>query len=1209
MAFGSENDIKIRIEVDNAGAVRVLDQMGEKISEYGDEAERAGKEQDKFNEAAQRSTGALGAVSRALGGIASSYFNVRSALVDLGNAAQSAFALIADGAAIAQAEDAFDRLTISAGTTSEVLLGKLRDATDGTISNFNLLKIANDGLIAGLKPEELETFAKAADAIAGSTGGDAAAGLQRLSDAFARGRVEGVAAELGIRNYNAEIKKFADALGTTSDKLGEDARKLVERNILIDAVAKKTQELGVNTIVNGDIVQRWGVALQNSADNLKTLLGRSTQLTAVLLGIEKVGSEVAGVFETIAEKVEKAATSTQNFNTYLKAFLSAASPVAGTLGLLQEYGSRTDAAKQNELANLFGGGGILGRGSGGAQFTAKTDFAAEAAKRFEETLKAVRKAMQESGAAAKDVKDKYDATGEAMVALYKANKELTSFEGIQKQTRQFQDLFKALNDGSITTGQYGKFFSEEIQKALDAGIDPNEIARQINEAFTSGLDKASTEGGSPLAQLLKKVFFKDGATAQQKQSAEVFGSILSDVASVGLDLAFDALSGADSTKLQRAQSIGTAIGAIVGGIVGSIIPAIGTALGAAIGGAIGGLIGSVVGRESKNAAKKAKKAFDAALIDEFQKNPVQIVDPFGDFAQKLKDLNFEARGTEVEEYEEKLAALKNTLGEQVAGAFNTAAIALEQFAQELGIDADKLRGGLFDVLLGNLGPNILNLKALFQSLGKDAEDVRGLLYKAFLQGAISANELLVLLRQIGLIFSDGIPTAIGAVDEAFKQFQALAGKGGASSFEALKALAVEALEAGATTFDQLANLLINQYGFAADQVNQLLQAMKLAGLNNLQDLAKASQETLLAVLSNIQELLKGGTNFVTGEAFAGLLPKPKSTGGGNRVDEAKEAAKATLAAVQATDEYKLALDGLKSGELSRAQVQKVVNDLVSKYTALTKARADLESKLADILKKGGKITAEQWRQLQKLTEAVENFGKVGEKGFRTFNKELVNFSKTVGDDLNKLILAANAAGISLEDLKKPIVEAFAAGKLSAEEAFKQLQKYEQGLGGVGNTAREALDNLLKAGTSGGAVSLDALKDIAGEALKLGGQSLLDLENQLRAQGVGDDRISQLLRAIADAGVTSLDQLANANDETAIRIIAKAKEFGLPFQETGNEIKKLLDDLHKIRESPEIKVKIGLDASPKLEELLNIVAGRTRQKGKKPARGNTTQPNA
>jgi hypothetical protein len=1207
MAFGSENDIKIRIEVDNAGAVRVLDQMGKKLGEFGTEAEKAGKEQDKLNNSIQRSKGFLADASRALGVISSSYLNVRTALVDLGNAAQSAFSLIADGAAIAQAEDAFDRLTLSAGTTSEVLLGKLRDATDGTISNFNLLKIANDGLIAGLKPEELETFAKAADAIADSTGGDAAAGLQRLSDAFARGRVEGVAAELGIRNYNAEIKKFADALGTTSDKLGEDARKLVERNILIDAVSKKTQQLGVNTIVNGDIVERWGVALQNSSDNLKTLLGRSTQLTAVLLGIEKVGSEVATVFETIAAKVEKAAQGTQKFTGYLQGALAAASPVAGTIGLFQAIGS--EAAKKNELDSLFGGGGILGKSSGGAQFAATTDVAAEAAKRFEQTLKAVRKAMQESGAAAKDVKDKYDATGEAMVALYKANKELTSFEGIQKQTRQFQDLFKALNAGSITTDQYGKFFSETIKEAIDAGISPDDIARQVSEALEEAAGKVG-QGQFSFADLLRKVVTDGGGGATEAQIAGDLAPTLEGAFGTASDLAISAIAGEDSTKLQRSKAIGAAIGGIIGGIIAGYVTAgIGTAAGAAIGSAIGEAIGGAVGKESKNAARKAKKAYDAALIEAFSKNPVKIVDPFTGAGEALKDLDFITTIKDAEKYSAVIDELVKSVGPELAGAFNTAAVALEQFAQELGIDADELRGVLFETLLGNLGANILNLKALFASLGKDAEDVRGLLYKAFLQGGISANELLTLLRQVQLIFSEGIPTAIGAVDEAFKQFQALAGKGGASSFEALKAIAVEALEAGATTFDQLANLLINQYGFAADQVNQLLQAMKLAGLNNLQDLAKASQETLLAVLSNIQELLKGGTNFVTGEAFAGLLPKPKSTGGGSRVDEAKEAAKATLAAVQATDEYKLAIDALRTGELSRAQVQKVVNGLVKEYTELTKAREDLESKLADILKKGGKITAEQARQLQKLTEAVENFGKVGEKGFRTFNKELVKFSKTVGDDLNKLILAANAAGISLEDLKKPIVEAFAAGKLSAEEAFKQLQKYEQGLGGVGNTAREALDNLLKAGTSGGAVSLDALKDIAGEAIKLGGQSILDLENQLRAQGVGDDRISQLLRAISDAGITSLDQLANANDETAIRIIAKAKEFGLPFQETGNEIKKLLDDLQKIRESPEIKVKVGLDASPKLEELLNIVAGRTRQKGKNPARGNTTQPNA
>jgi hypothetical protein len=1200
MAFGSENDIKIRIEVDNAGAVRILDQMGKKLGEFGNEAEAASKDLKKMSAEADNSASAFGRLKLKLQDI-----NPGTIIAGLSAAIAGGLAAIVKGSEIAQVEDAFDKLAQKAGALSDVLLNDLKDATDGTISRLDLLKVANDGLIGGLKPEQLVTFAKAADVVADATGGDARAGFERLVNAIVKGRGELVATELGIQNFNQQVAEIAKGAGLAADKLNETQQRLISVYLATQAAEEKAAQFSATTKTSGDIVQGWKVEIENATTALLSTVGRSEALNQILLGLDETIRSLTGALKEGATAIATFGEGVFDLNT----FAAAAGPQVGALVKGLELLRQKGAAQQGSpLVDLF------------AKQTFQENFigpiqsqASQAAKKstdaLSDSLKNLRAELVKNSTAAKDVKDKYDATGEAMVALYKANKELTSFEGIQKQTRQFQDLFKALNAGSITTDQYGKFFSDTIKQAIDAGISPEEIAKQISKALEDAAGKVG-KGQFSFADLLRKVVTDGGGSATEAQIAGDLAPTLEGAFGTASDLAIAAISGEDSTKLQRSKAIGAAIGGIIGGIVAGYLTAgIGTAAGAAIGSAIGEAIGAAIGKESKNASKKARKAFDAALIDEFKKNPVQIVDPIEGVGEKLKDLDLEARGTEVEEYKKKLEELRGTLGDGIAGALNSAAIALEQFAQELGIDADKIRGQLFDVLLGNLGPNILNLKALFQSLGKDADDVRGLLYKAFLQGAISANELLTLLRQVSLIFSDGIPTAIGAVDEAFKQFQALAGKGGASSFEALKAIAVEALEAGATTFDQLANLLINQYGFAADQVNQLLQAMKLAGLNNLQDLAKASQETLLAVLSNIQELLKGGTNFVTGEAFAGLLPKPKSTGGGSRVDEAKEAARATLAAVQATDEYKLAIDALRTGELSRAQVQKVVNGLVKEYTELTKAREDLESKLADILKKGGKITAEQARQLQKLTEAVENFGKVGEKGFRTFNKELVKFSKTVGDDLNKLILAANAAGISLEDLKKPIVEAFAAGKLSAEEAFKQLQKYEQGLGGVGNTAREALDNLLKAGTSGGAVSLDALKDIAGEAIKLGGQSILDLENQLRAQGVGDDRISQLLRAIADAGVTSLDQLANANDETAIRIIAKAKEFGLPFQETGNEIKKLLDDLQKIRESPEIKVKIGLDASPKLEELLNIVAGRTRQKGKNPARGNTTQPNA
>lgn len=1146
MAFGSENDIKIKIEVDNSGAVRVLDSTGKKIEEFGDKAQRTSQKVEGFGSklAALRAsaTVALGALSAAA-----------AALTALGAAAVK-------GSSIAKVEESFVRLTDQAGVLAYDVLVDLQNATDGTISSLELMKRANEALTSGIKPDQLVKLAQAADAVADATGGDATATLDKYINAFQKGNAAFVAGELGLSNYSEVLKGVLDDLGVEEERLTESARKLIERNILIYAAEGATAKLGTTTDTAGKIIEQWGTEIANSTNNLLVAITTSESLATTLNVVEK---SVIGVADALIGAQAQLKGFAQAYLQFIEP-LTSLNPISGFLN------QTAQGALAGPQAAAVQGPQIPGNIRAERLEQERANDELERSKKLREAISA---ALKEGGR----VHSRYlkelekeepalKALHDEMVKVYEANKKLTSFDGIQGTINAVEDLTRALQDGTITAGQFEKFFGEIVGDLSFAGVPSEEAGREIAEGAARGLESS------------------------KKTLDDTFSEIMDGAAMAAADAISSLINGGNGREA-------------LAGLTTDIFSTIGQSLGGDLGGAVGKIIGELVGKlikGSETAAEKARKSLDKALGDILRNNPAIVV--IDDVQKAIDDLDVTPAQEEIDRFSESLDNISSN-------SINAAAVALEQLSEELGVEVEEIRGLLYNALVANLGGSILNLRSLLAALGKDANDLSGALFDAFAAGAISAAELIRLLQGVQTLFSPGIPNAVGAVGEAFEQFQALAEKGGTAAIEAVRATAVEALEAGASTFEELGNILVNQYGFNAEYVAQLFEALRAAGVNTLEDLAKATEDTGVAILANFQNIMAGIAQMITGEQVAALRPNVGGGGGGGLASAAEQAAEATLNAVAATDEYRVALDSLNAGLITNRDLQKILNSLSKEYTTLSKQRENVESRITEILERGGKATAQQWKELDRLNRELEEFGKIGTEGFREVNKGLIRFYDTFKENTNLLGLAAEAAGLSFEQLKQPIVDAFRAGKISAKEALEELKKYQQGLGNAGDSAADALTNFLTGGTSGGAFTLDAFKDIFAEAIKDGGKGLIDLEAQLLAQGVDSGRISKLFDAIRSSGIESLDQLASASDEAIIGIIGKAEELGLPFAQTNSEIKSLLAQLEKIRNSGPVKVKLTADMDPTLLELLDLINGRRRGRRGGQGVGNTSRPNA
>jgi len=187
----------------------------------------------------------------------------------------------------------------------------------------------------------------------------------------------------------------------------------------------------------------------------------------------------------------------------------------------------------------------------------------------------------------------------------------------------------------------------------------------------------------------------------------------------------------------------------------------------------------------------------------------------------------------------------------------------------------------------------------------------------------------------------------------------------------------------------------------------------------------------------------------------------------------------------------------------------------------------------------------------------------------------------LGGDLNNLQLLVSATGSSFEDLRKAVVKAALDGRTSFLEAQSALnglgQLAENGIPGKIGAVSEALRNMQNAGSTGGRVTIDALRDIGAEALELGSHTLPELQAQLLASGESTaSGIQTVMDALSHAGIQSIENLANATDEQLISILSEleSKDF---LQNMGNKVDELLGKLNSIPEKIESRVIINVES--------------------------------
>lgn len=257
-----------------------------------------------FSSFGKAAPGALRLVTTAAALTAGAIIGVTAAVIKLGER----------GAAVADVKQAFDSLSLAAGETGAVMIGELRAGVKGTISDFDLMKVANKALGAGLldSSKDARTMSEGARLLAKRTGTDTVTAFNTLTTAMASGRTAQLK-QLGLFVDNKQaIEDYADATGKTVSEINDADRAAALQVATMAALRTEIAGFPPPLADFGELLERGRVFLKNLTDQLSVAISASPVfLTAMRSAGEAIsnafGGGTEGLILAIVRGLEKAA--------------------------------------------------------------------------------------------------------------------------------------------------------------------------------------------------------------------------------------------------------------------------------------------------------------------------------------------------------------------------------------------------------------------------------------------------------------------------------------------------------------------------------------------------------------------------------------------------------------------------------------------------------------------------------------------------------------------------------------------------------------------------------------------------------------------------------------------------------------------------------------------------------------------------------------
>jgi hypothetical protein len=236
-------------------------------------------------------------------------------------AAKGAWDAAKFGAKAIQLEESFNRLAEAAGYSGDQMLDKMREVTEGMVSDFDLIQTASKAMVLGLDPKEIVAFLKIAKVASKATGDSVTKSFEDIATGVAR-QSKMILDNLGIIiSLEKAYAAYAIVLNKSVGELTDLEKRQAFNNAVMEAGDEIVRKLGEDTETAVVAIAQMETAFSNAWNAAKKLF---TAVELFLMGFLTFASGVFGAIVTgVAAFLDEAlqmATRIPGIGKYLEDF-------------------------------------------------------------------------------------------------------------------------------------------------------------------------------------------------------------------------------------------------------------------------------------------------------------------------------------------------------------------------------------------------------------------------------------------------------------------------------------------------------------------------------------------------------------------------------------------------------------------------------------------------------------------------------------------------------------------------------------------------------------------------------------------------------------------------------------------------------------------------------------------------------------------------
>lgn len=376
----------VRVEVQNyAGFMKAMETVNKVIENSGKKAQEAAKTSgplskalDNLRNSAQRVQGVLldlasraGGLSPVLTSVANiiGQFPFAAGLAVAGVTALAAgfLALGNRGAPLIGLGESFDKLTASVGQTSQTMLTELRQAANGTVADFDLIRQTNVALAGAVGQfgeefgRKLPKLLEIARAQAKATGQSVDFLFQSIVTGIKRGSpllIDNIGLVLKVGEAN---EAYAESVGKTVEQLTAEEKQIAILNATLEAGQTVLDIYGQQQETNAEKLARAQATITNTLDGLaiavQPAFGTVLDIVnRVLSGFQQLAIGLAPILGAIASIVTNVLGGAFNIVLdILQPFINAITSVLPYVAILFQGIANVIGGVINVIRNVVGG--------------------------------------------------------------------------------------------------------------------------------------------------------------------------------------------------------------------------------------------------------------------------------------------------------------------------------------------------------------------------------------------------------------------------------------------------------------------------------------------------------------------------------------------------------------------------------------------------------------------------------------------------------------------------------------------------------------------------------------------------------------------------------------------------------------------------------------------------------------------------------------